>query len=617
MELQKNNLNGEKQLTQLNYFILFSFLLFSIAAILKTGGRTIFLPGILILFFIRPIHLKQLDIKKVIHFIIPFAFFFLIYHLICFRFNYNIQSKGDSSFFAQVSAFINYTGVESFYFDYTNSKNNSPLPYHYGESWTTIILSNLTGLNEFKAQTYLTVPVLVSCGFSFLYVLFNQMFNKKILAFCFAFIITIGSSNLIWSEVNIPFINEAINVFTVREDLIPKLAFSFFCNCIIVYSIFYSKISIKKETILITCFATLGCISFFPVLAVFSFFYSRGKKIKELKLLLFPIFIVVYYVIFYSSGTGSSNMNPSSSIFDGCIGFLKYIKTIFNITVKTTLQILFLYLPFILPVVLAIGFKNLKQELIKYKIVLIIFILVLLAGLLCWALLWFSLGAVSLFADGSLYLFKVAYLTFIFYLLAKHCKPKKQFVFVIIFLVMCFNGITTFLDYQNKRTITPSQIFLYLNKELTLSNKKPFIYLRDYDCEGNWFKTNLLAYSSLGDFASVNPRHQGIYVNINANTIKDFQDCIRYRQDEIKVHSSPYYQYKLRVQTGQKTELEILNQFIKSNSIKYLIAEKDYLLPSEQGSLFSSVITRKIFYDSELKIYLFEISAIEKLVSKY
>ena len=182
---------------------------------------------------------------------------------------------------------------------------------------------------------------------------------------------------------------------------------------------------------------------------------------------------------------------------------------------------------------------------------------------------------------------------------------------------MCFNGITTFLDYQNKRTITPSQIFLYLNKELTLSNKKPFIYLRDYDCEGNWFKTNLLAYSSLGDFASVNPRHQGIYVNINANTIKDFQDCIRYRQDEIKVHSSPYYQYKLRVQTGQKTELEILNQFIKSNSIKYLIAEKDYLLPSEQGSLFSSVITRKIFYDSELKIYLFEISAIEKLVSKY
>lgn len=601
-KLEKENWNS------FNFFIACLLTLLGLISVYKTKGQTIFLPALiggLILIFRT--EFKNIAFAKFTRFSLIFCLFFLLYQLkIFFIEGGTIQAAGDHSFYAQVSAYINYTGIESYYFDYTNSVNKVPLPYHYGENWITILWSCLTGLNEFKAQELLTTPLLISAGAAILFFLFKKKIENDFYAFLFSLILTIGGSNFFWGLFELGKLSGDISGLMSSQYHMPKSAFSFFCSCAICYSVFSYDIKIRPSTLLVTCFATLGCVSFVPLLVLFCLIYVIMTKPVSIRVLLFPAFVLVYYVLFYliTSSLNSSNLSSiSQNVFGECLTIGQYLKTNFNIVLKTIMQLMFLYFPFvaIVGLILIKQGRNAAYELVlKYRTAFGIVFFALIVGLLFWSLLWFSMGSISLFVDGGLAFFRLTIFLTIILAIIELLKESKRTLFVCAgaILIACFGGFQDFFKpmFHSK----PGKIVTHFEQELKTANQ-PFIYLRDYNATA-LFQKNLLAFTSVGEISTINPKQQGVFVNIS--NIQRSKDCLEVMRENGLILSAPYSRYSEK--NKEKNETVLLDRFIRENNIKYLFSEKSLETILAEKSIFLPFVKRLLLEESNM--YVIEIS---------
>jgi hypothetical protein len=563
-----------------------------------TNFNTILLPGVLITLYLlykeSITSFKPLELIKYLLFIIATTILLNIKY-IGNDLNFNIIAWGDKSFYAQVSAFINETGIETYYFDYINTLNRKPIPYHYGENWLTILFSKIFRLNEFYAQELIATPFLVGTSLFFI----NNIYKRK--GYYILNSLTFSLTTLFFTSLplldysSIPWLGDMIIQFQIDPLSYNKHLFS-----ITLLSFFFDSISannwkVSSVSVIIALFSFLCCISFINILivSILLYVFDKNISIKEKILIVFIVIIcVLYFIYFYFIQTSievSSNYNATDlSFFNNCINPTIYFRTISNIIGKSILQIVLVYLPVILYIMF-----NIKRIYVNQIHLLILTVSILLTGLALWAIMWLSIGSISLFIDASFWAFKLSLFLIFFIDIRDYYSFKKNFpinkfsVFIAILILPSLYNLIK----QNKSI--EGEEFINLVEKISLKNKYPIIYIRVYNPNKSFYDKNLLAATSLGPISNYNSKHHGIFVDID--NINYSKDCLILHREQPLINSSCFVKYcKIN---KFKNYRYALSKIVKDYKIKYIIKDKDY-----NESIVSNLNTKKIYENATTEL---------------
>jgi hypothetical protein len=564
----------------------FSFFIFITAAtsIYFTKGRTIFLLTPLLLYILIP---KNTNTKFSIFTTILEPLCWVLATIVVYDFKFfnglqlNLELVGDKSFYAQVSAYIKHTGIETYYFDYSVNANRSPIAYHYGENWITIFFTSLFNLTTDVAQELVAIPFMLGLGTYFIFKTAKQ-FNHGVLVSLFIVLLTLFFTEIPFLDMSfLPKINSNIDGFKISFYHMPKFSFSFMCATAILYSMALDDWKVSPETIVLSLFAFIGCVSFLSVCGILLLIQTIQAKKIELKSVLLAMLFFVYFVVFYflmaKSNKATSYNTFDSSLFGNCISLVSYTKTLVNIIGLSTLQIIVVVSPFLVLLILVRNyfFTNLKWPL--YTMCLCLFL-----GLFCWALFWYSLGSVSLFVDAPFIVFKIICITVCSSVALSHFATNKFIIssFMVVLFAVILPNMYNFVFTNTQPTTLfakDTQRFLNINKNI------PFLYFRHYNVNANAFSTNLLVAPQVSAITAITANHYGVFAN--AHTIKKSNDCLTYSRDNSLINTSTFELFKAKNSAITNDSL-LINTFAKTNGVKYIIADANFKLTQQNEGLY-------------------------------
>lgn len=594
MNLGSSEINKEYCNTQqLKLSVLMLGLPILVIALYITKFNTVFLPLIIVLVY--SIYNLGKVAKSSLVFLIELLVFALLTVLL-FNLKYfnssmqleGLTAVGDKSFYAQVSAFIKSTGIESCYFDYINTPLRKPIPYHYGENWYTILFSSVFGINEFYSQECLATPFMAGVSLFFIKTIYKNMGLGYITSVVLSFITLLFSGISILNYENIPLFGEMISQFQLNPFSFNKWVFSTLCLSLYFYSLQINKWRVSDLSVLIALFAFLGSISFINILMISLVFYIGQKNVHRKKRVIILVSVLVSILYFgcfyflYSSYNTQSNYNATdTSFFSTCLAPLAYIKTVINIVGKSLIQLIIIFFP------LGLGLLIIRKETYsELKGSVYLTCTVLISGLLIWGALWYSSGSISLFSDASFWFLKLFLFFMLIYSLIKYKVSKFVFISVVVVLVlMTIKPISTLIHNYDEEDLELKKLV----EQMNIDEGKSFVYLRVYNPNKSFFSKNLLAFPSIAPITNLNPLHQGLFVDVNQ--IQPSSDCLTAHRERALVSTSAFSLF-ISKNKFQSTE-EALKVLVKKHEIKYIIAQKD-----EDFNSITSILRSSIIYEN-------------------
>lgn len=565
-----------------------------------TGFNTIFLPGIIISLYLIYKEYKTFKYLELKNYLIFFVLTLLLLNIKYLNkdFSLNMIAWGDYNFFAQVSAFINETGIETYYFDYVNTHIRKPVPYHYGENWITILFSRIFNLNEFFSQELIVSPFLLSISLFCISNIYKRMGYSTLSSLIFSFLTLMYIGLPLINYKNIPILGEMIDQFTVEPASYNKNLFSITFLSFYFNSLSVNNWKISRVSVLIALFSFLGCISFINILFITTLFYildknnpTREKLLINVIVLLSILFFIYLYFIKTNLKESYSYSPTDFSIFYNCIDPIIYFKTIINIFGKTTLQLALLYLP-----ILLFFIAYIKSIYTNHKYLLFLLLAILISGIGIWAIVWYSMGSISLFFDASYWAFKLL-LFFLFFLHIKYFILKKNILIKGLLIISILLILPTFynLIIYNKHGEKKDHFeFINFLKEKNIIKNYPFVYIRVYDPNISYAMKILLPSTSYGPISNLTLKHHGIYVDINNFVFSD--DCLSAYREKPLFNTSCFVKY---CEINKITDYSAgLFKLIRDYNIKYIIKDKNYTGPS----IIYNLKTKKIYENNYIEL---------------
>jgi hypothetical protein len=588
------------------YFYISLFILcISITSIFFTRGNTIFLiaPFFVIYFYFSNKN-ETLKINRSLLSPILWVFSFILLNGIKYfkTFKLNLNLVDDKGFYAQVSAFLRKTGNETYFFDYSANADRVPIPYHYGENWLTVFFSSVFNINEGIAQELITIPFLIGLEAYFIYETSKLLGVNKLQSVIIAFVVVFFTQIPFIDLNSLPYIGQELDGFKFNYYLMPKYAFSFFISSILLYSLALDEWKVKTNSIFISLFGFICSISFLPIcFTLLLIQFIQIKKINYSSIIGVAItlfyFYLFYFVVNHSNKFTSYN-TYDSNLFKDCISIGKYFKTIFNISILTTIQVSLVLLPFVIILIVS-WLKKIKDPLIvnyTFKKILTISFLAYSFGLIAWAVLWYSLGSISLLIDGG-YIFLKTSLILISLIILYHKFNRVKHVILALLFLFSLTDFYKFVWVNNHAELYSDQRIF---KKIIPDSKQAFIYFRHYNCSNEIYKINLLAYPQINQLTSLRSNHFGVFAN--TETIKRSNECLFFSREQNLISSSVYAIYQSE-NNFKLSDSVLINTFAKKNKINYIISDKDYPLTKENEGLYKYFNYRLEYTTKRFLIY--------------
>lgn len=561
-------------------------LLVSLYAIVITGGRTIFLP--IVLLIVLGTWLKEnretpeqekVSLRSVF---LLMGSALLIYG--CFFSQAFIggadgtvrYASGDYAFYARLAEFLNIRGLETYKIDY-NSAVLSVQPYHYMDIWSTALVSRFSGLNGYFSLILVVLPVFAVIFTAGAFELYVRFFGKNWISFSVALV------SLLLAGIG--FLYPSF-IFTadVHDYGMANYAKTLFPGSLIVYSILLFREDRKNAFLLSAIIACLSFVTLAPAVAILVgmivLYWLLSRKLNLytiLPALLAGIFSLAYfYWYYYHSGEG--RVMTSMSTKNWVMGS---VKMMFSSAME--------YL--ILLPVLVMLFVFFRSANIKDRKSLILMLVFPLAGLLGWGILWP--------VDNESQQF--------FHVIFTVCAT----LLTGLALIWCFNQhgklvyslpaavLLLFLLYKNHRY----DFHVQEVKKEDLANTKKFISnygigkfanLRDPSEFSSYYSLNTSVFQPLPWLGYFIPRYQNYSLN-TPDLVKKAERFTIYKQQVLKeLKESPYYLYSMGFNQGEGS----LANFLKQNNISYLAVS-----PASGGRPENINVTDSVLLSDGWKIY--------------
>lgn len=553
------------------------FGLVSSIAIVKTNGNSIFsFFPILVLYylyvkrkevFFRPSNSLLFLKKNTGQILFLFGIVFLIvvyqYSKVYFFENRDINLLNpDYHFYSRLSEYMYAFGIESMPPEYFLDKSAINLePYHYGEVWLSALLTKVFKVNSVDS-VFIAMPAIVYGLVAFIALQIVRQI-KTIRKVKHSFIDYFIASLVLFSvAVSVIYPNVGI----LKTDLwsVPALSMTKLCFIYLVLSYTFLALLEKDNdsfvlpvSLLLMAYTAVGpqiCV------AIFLLFIFKTKSIFKTLLKLTPLIISSIWILvfYYLNHHSSSDIGTNDSYaFD-----LNYVKTSVNIIGKTSLQMLFVLLPYL-------GLLYFIKESKKYFQIILFTLFGVFVGLLVWAIVFPMHDSVQLWA--VFYLPASNLLCFILFSII--FIQQQKIVPKLLLLVLL---LANYLTYSTYETVSPNMSGLNKIPE-QLYNKGVF-----------WRETE----EYVGTFSELEQVYLGGTTTLQWLVPNLQLTCISienipsetYNKREF-ISKTTFYKYKNLYPKEEDVSLKI--RFIKEFDVQYALIKKQETVPLRFLELFT------------------------------
>ena len=529
-----------------------------------------------------------------------------------------ISNDPDRSLFSDVIGFMNTTGVESYKIDYINPKSVGASPYHYFELWVTGLIATLFSSNILTTDFLVSAPIfglMIYVGFRALSEIFNVSRMYSIIASFLVVAMNLG--------VQFPWIDNQHDLFD-RTEVYFQLTVLEYSKFFAIYLfqiaaiIFYNN---KRNILALMCLLSIPITNILMAPSILLstgiiliLGYHKNKiSIKQfyfgvLATLSIALFIVFFYQIFGIEGL-LSNASDRGRLISAVVDSIISVTSI-NILVGTSIQIIYMLLPFI---ILSIWMrKNILNYLRDINIVaptLLWTFVVILMGLISWVILQKHYESAQLsikyaFVATSLVSFIIIMLAY-----SKNKYASWIFLLIIFFIKLDYS----YLELNNKRIESAnlySQEFLMdVDEEFRGINPRGVFIRHNSELQARRSKSVL---ARIGHFTNLYTSKSDLYPIYPMN-ISDFTGSISNNYIEgiigqSDINSIPFYKFVNNQLLNNKFESISNSQydFIIKYNINYLILSPLAILPAN-----ISALVKKIYFDSKSgeKLYFLNVGS--------
>jgi hypothetical protein len=510
-----------------------------------------------------------------------------------------VVPHADYVYYANLSEFLNFSHKENSSINYPFISELGPSPYHYYDSWVNAGIIYLFQTNSgltLMLVTYTLGPVIAWYGLLAIANHFNLK-SKRIKILCFLLLFIAGAFPFLYDSV--PFMNNigvfSKNIFTYSK-LFPIYLFGI-CSVL-----FFLKKEYNNGILALFCLPIAFVSTFIGVILGVALFMLIEPKINSEtqinRLVIFITLLLLSIFIYFFYRAGSANTlthipSDSSQLLKKILG-LSSIKTSVNIIGATVIQLVLLFAPFIIIIVvlMRIGTAKLVQF-IEQESYIVLLIFILAFSLLTWSAMFMMLASVQTFSNFAVPFLNIA--TAVIILLAFRQSNKRVQILFLTLVVACL--ISNLYDTYKSNDYQHMQDTAYLKEVQSetgnLSQVGAFIIDKE--------EYNRSIFSYISNFAILGSyliysEHPTFPLTISAYDYKFSKDK-RYESAEKDVMAStPFMQY-VEKQKQNKTFHSVEEsqvKFIDDFHINYLIATAN----AKVGTLLSKRIKHEIV-DSE------------------
>lgn len=582
-----------------------------------TLGKTILILFLLILLFFiyeKQLHLKKGGLRELVKIpskkeflfyltsvFLPGTVFFIWEAIFTFKtgtFSYSI-SPSDFQHYSEISSALSTSGQENI-FGAKNLLMDDYLgntPYHYFELWFNNGVSNIFNTINIVTLMSVTYPIfywVAYIGICSIWESYNNVsVSQKILSILF---LGLGGIFFMFYK-QIPYLGAGQLLCAVPLDTYYRKFIIYYPFTIAAFLFFrYNKINYAIVSIL--CLPIISIGSFPGIITSIILFVLVEKKIEKsldkkkmlLFVLIFTFFTAAFYLIMKKPIVVVNNLSTIFSI-DYWTQSNTY-KTIFNIYVLTTAQVILYYFPFFF--LIYIFTNNKIRSLKKIPSPVIYLILLYITSLSSWAFLHATGNARQFFSNGL----NVLLITWIIaYLIKLIVETKFNKPLVICISLLLFVNIYHSFDNNYKTKI----------------NFQTDKYLETISIEINKIKANLIYGAiifSSEEIATITQRRNKAfhiyplahYTNYfkkeidvqnlsiyDAPRLKDKQNEKRFKH---LIEITPFYRFvenQKKMKQFDSIEISQLD-FIKKFKIKFIILRKGVVRPIYLNKIFKKEI---------------------------
>ncbi|MFA5089615.1 MAG: hypothetical protein WC510_01120 [Candidatus Omnitrophota bacterium] len=500
-------------------------------------------------------------------------------------------------FYSRISSFLRNTGIETKIIDYFNIANARVSPYHYFEIWLN------SGLNSlFKNLSFLNFVLVVfpaGCFVVFLGIcaLIEQSYKLSVLNIILAFFLLFLKGVYLGAYSNIYLLKEsscfAFNLFNLSK-LFPVYLVMILATIFFMRRYFFISTLVVLFLPIFTISAAPAILTGLFLVYIFLVIFKHYVKKNVFYAVAFVIFTGLFIYLFYRTLGVSNTHSAVLKDFFSSINHRSfremwvYLKTFFNICIKTPLQILVLYFPFL---VLIISYKN--SIIHRRSSILAVYLLFLLTSLLSWAALNPMPDSVQLFYNiGSVIINLGISILLIDLVNSREVKNKYFSIFFIIFL-LSFNTSSTLTKIRLVKGWKNHQY----NIDFLTQVKKEFPGLNPiggYLKHGNDYNTIFDKgpdSATLGQYLCLFSSDYDI-VSLSVFEAPISDEFTSKKFEELMFLNSAFYQFvQNKIETNNFTSIDGCKfDFVKEKGIDFLITSRNAVLPEN----LSKLVQRKI-----------------------
>ncbi len=380
--------------------------------------------------------------------------------ILCFRFLFWNEHYGltinyytDVVFYQKLSHYLDIMGRESISMEYF--LGGGPSPYHYLELWLNVFFTKITGINHTNVLiggTYTTLAILVFFGFHAIAGQFEKTRTTNIL---FSLVFLFFGCFYLPSLQELPFLKFG-NSYAHSIMAVPKLSviLVFLQLALLVYLKRGNRPAIFILLYLPVVYFTSAPAVYFALTVMALIMLVKGAKIRWTGPEVTASLTVVLFIgLFYLVG-GIGDPGFSGSAVSGLLHNIASVDFYFKI-VSVLVGSATLYLLLLSPVV-ALAFINRRILLAYFKetrevlsTMLIFVTMLLLGGLLAWALLYYGLTTIQFFSNISIPLFSL--ITFLLVIIVIHKSEHAWQKAMAWFMVMVVTASNLFFNAKTNR----------------------------------------------------------------------------------------------------------------------------------------------------------------------
>ena len=558
----------------------------SLYAVYITGGRTIFLPIVLLLLLAGSLKNERelVDTERISGRTIFLLMGAALVLYGCFFSQAFIgghegtvrYASGDYAFYARLAEFLNVKGSETYQIDFETA-SPAVQPYHYMDIWSTALVSRFSGLNENFSLVLVVLPVFAVVFTVGAFELYTRIFGIAWIPFLVALV------SLLLAGIG--FLYPSF-LFTadVHDYGMANYAKTLFPGSLILYSLVLFREGRKNAFLLSAIIACLSFITLGPAMAIMVgliilYWLLREKRTiyKTWPAILAGILSLAYFYWFYHN-SGEGRVITKLTMKDWLLSSAKMM-------LSSGMEYLIL-----LPV-LIIVFLFFRKAPVKDRALLILLLIFPLAGLIGWGILWpvdnesqqffhlvFSICAALLTGIALTWCFR---------------QPNRIVYglpasLLLVFLLYKNHRYDFHVQELSKDDLSKTEAFIRKN------GMGKFANLRDPSEFNSYYELYTRVFQPLPWLGYLIPEYQNYSLN-TPELAKKAEGLTIYREQALnELKHSAYYLYSMEGNQDEQT----MQNFLKDKGVSYLAISS---LSREKPE--NIVITDSISLSAGWKIY--------------